>query len=176
MRSGISESCPTRPQRAPAGTSSLLAHGFDHGIEIGELARCLLGVNLLPIYGEFKHAAARRNEFQRANTLFELQQFFRQTDGLRLIVSSRAVFDCDLHGHNIACRRKIRREPITRQAVHRCAGPFKLTPIRKLASWLQKLPNSPSFLSRTRASFALLPVLRPAFVCCSTQFEGDYSR
>jgi hypothetical protein len=32
--------------------------------------------------------------------LLEPQQFLRQTDGLRLVVSSRAVFDGDLDCHN----------------------------------------------------------------------------
>jgi hypothetical protein len=35
--------------------------------------------------------------------LFEPQQFFRQTDGMRLVVSSGAIFDFDFQRHNHAC-------------------------------------------------------------------------
>ena len=77
---------------------------LDDGVKVGELARGLLGINLLSIDGDLKNAAACGNEFQRADVLFELQEFFRQTDGLRLVVSCRAVFDGDVQSHIGPCR------------------------------------------------------------------------
>jgi hypothetical protein len=52
-----------------------------------------LGVDFLSVHGDFKDAASGRDERQRTNVLFEPKKFFRQTDGLRLVVSHAAIFD-----------------------------------------------------------------------------------
>jgi hypothetical protein len=44
-------------------------------------------------------AAARGNQRKRLNTLAELENFGRQTDGLRRVVSNNAVFDRDFGLH-----------------------------------------------------------------------------
>ena len=80
--------------------STLVAHDFDNDLRIWKLSRRLLGIDRLPINSDLKHAAARRNQFERADVLFELQEFVRQTDGLRLVVSSCAILDCDVQGHS----------------------------------------------------------------------------
>ena len=80
--------------------SAFLTDGFDNGIRIGELACRILRVDLLSIDRNLKHAAAGRNQLERADVLFEFQEFFRQTDGLGLVVSSRAILDGDVQGHN----------------------------------------------------------------------------
>jgi hypothetical protein len=41
----------------------------------------------------FEGAAARRNKSKRFNTLAEFENFGRQTDGLRRVVSNDAIFD-----------------------------------------------------------------------------------
>ena len=41
----------------------------------------------------FEGAAARRNQRKRFNALAEFENFGRQTDGLRRVVSNYAVFD-----------------------------------------------------------------------------------
>ena len=41
----------------------------------------------------------RRNESDRTNLLFEPEKLFRQTDGIRFIVSNVAVFDSDFEAH-----------------------------------------------------------------------------
>jgi hypothetical protein len=87
--------------RAPASArSALVANRLDDGIRLGELPRRLLRVNRLPIDRDLKHAAAGRNQLQRTDVLFEFQQFVRQTDGLRFVVSSRAIFDGNLECHS----------------------------------------------------------------------------
>ena len=47
----------------------------------------------LAIGTNLKGAAARRNKRQRFDTLAEFENFGRQTDGLRRVVSNDAVFD-----------------------------------------------------------------------------------
>jgi hypothetical protein len=56
-------------------------------------------INLLSISDNFKHTAARRDQRERSDPLLQLQELVRQTDGLRLVVSSRAIFDGDFQGH-----------------------------------------------------------------------------
>jgi hypothetical protein len=51
----------------------LLAQCFDDRVRLGELAGLQLGINLRPVDGDFKSAAARRNEFERTDLVFELQ-------------------------------------------------------------------------------------------------------
>jgi len=53
----------------------------------------LLGIDFFSVHRDFKDAASGWNEFQRTNVLFEPKKFFRQTDGLRLVVSHAAIFD-----------------------------------------------------------------------------------
>ena len=60
---------------------------------IGEFAGRDLGMNLLSINGDFEDAAGGRNQLQRRNTMLEFEQFVRQTDGMRLVVSSGAILD-----------------------------------------------------------------------------------
>ena len=53
----------------------------------------------LSICADLKSAAARRNEGERFNALSEFENFGRQTDGLRRVVSNHAVFDRDVGFH-----------------------------------------------------------------------------
>jgi hypothetical protein len=48
---------------------------------------------------DLEGATAGRDEGERFDVLLEPQEFFRQTDGLRLIVSNGAVFDADVQCH-----------------------------------------------------------------------------
>ena len=47
------------------------------------------------IGADLESAAARRNESERRDALAEFENFGRQTDGLRRVVSNDAVFDRD---------------------------------------------------------------------------------
>ena len=51
------------------------------------------------IGANFERAAARRNERERLDALAEFENFGRQTDGLRRVVSNDAVFDRHLGFH-----------------------------------------------------------------------------
>lgn len=73
--------------------------GFDDGVEVRKIAGLLLGKQFLSIDTDFEDAAARRHELQRTETLFELQELHRQTDGLGLIVSSGAILDRNFRIH-----------------------------------------------------------------------------
>jgi hypothetical protein len=53
----------------------------------------------LSICADLKSAAARGNEGKRLNALSEFENFGRQTDGLRRVVSNHAVFDRDVGFH-----------------------------------------------------------------------------
>jgi hypothetical protein len=60
---------------------------------VGKFAGCDLGMNLLSINGDFEHAASGRNQLQRRDTMLEFEEFVRQTDGVRLVVSSSAILN-----------------------------------------------------------------------------------
>ena len=79
--------------------SPLAFDGLEDGVRLGEFPRRQFGINFLPIDAHLKHAAAGRHQRKRADVLLELQKFFRQTDGVRFIVSSRTVFDFDFQAH-----------------------------------------------------------------------------
>ena len=51
------------------------------------------------IGANFESAAARGNQRERFDALAELENFSRQTDGFRRVVSNDAVFDRDLSLH-----------------------------------------------------------------------------
>ena len=57
-------------------------------------------MDFLAINDDFKGAAARRDEGERANVLFEFKNFLRQTDGMRLVISSRAIFNSHVECHS----------------------------------------------------------------------------
>ena len=53
------------------------------------------------IGADLESAAARRNESERRDALAEFENFGRQTDGLRRVVSNDAVFDRDFGFHPV---------------------------------------------------------------------------
>jgi hypothetical protein len=56
-------------------------------------------MELFSIGADLESAAARRNESKRRDALAEFENFGRQTDGLRRVVSNDAVFDRDFGFH-----------------------------------------------------------------------------
>ena len=62
-------------------------------VEIRPLAGVEFGMEQFAIGANFEGAAARRNQRKRFDALAELENFSRQTDGLRRVVSNDAVFD-----------------------------------------------------------------------------------
>src|SRR5207249_11402824 len=83
----------------PASYTLSLHDALPICLRLRELAGGQLRMNLLSINGDFERATARRNERKGPDVLLKPQQFFRQTDGMRLIVSSRAILDRDLDWH-----------------------------------------------------------------------------
>ena len=75
------------------------ANGFQDRLWLRELAGGQFRIDLFAIDDHFKRAATRRDERERFDRLFEPQQFLRQTDGMRLVISSGAIFDFDFQGH-----------------------------------------------------------------------------
>jgi len=67
--------------------------GLDDFVEIRPLAGLELGMEQFAIGANFEGAAARRNQRKRFNALAEFENFSRQTDGFRRVVSNNAVFD-----------------------------------------------------------------------------------
>jgi hypothetical protein len=53
----------------------------------------------LSICADLKGATARRNKGERFDALSKFEDFGRQTDGLRRVVSNYAVFDRDVGFH-----------------------------------------------------------------------------
>jgi len=51
------------------------------------------------IDGDFKGAATRRDEGERADAIAEFEYLGRQTDGLRRVISDHAVLDSDFGFH-----------------------------------------------------------------------------
>ena len=66
---------------------------FNDLVEIRPLAGLEFGMEQFAISANFEGATARRNQRKRFDTLAELKNFGRQTDGLRRVVSNDAVFD-----------------------------------------------------------------------------------
>lgn len=69
-------------------------------ILVGEFASSCFRVDFLSINNNFEHAAAGRYELQRGDAMLQLEQFVRQTDGMRLVVSSCAILYGNLQSHN----------------------------------------------------------------------------
>jgi len=61
----------------------------------------------LSIRYHLEHAAVAGNQLQRADALLQLHEPFRQTDGLWLIVSSRAISDDNFLHHVSRCDRRL---------------------------------------------------------------------
>jgi hypothetical protein len=66
---------------------------FNDVVEIRPLAGLEFGMEQFAIGANFKGAAARGNQRKRLDALAEFENFGRQTDGLRRVVSNDAVFD-----------------------------------------------------------------------------------
>jgi len=62
-------------------------------IEIGPIAGVEFGMEQFAIGANLEGAAARGNQRERFNALAQLEDFSRQTDGLRRVVSDDAIFD-----------------------------------------------------------------------------------
>jgi len=88
-----------RNEKPNARGSEKFPHRFHDFSRVWKLAALFLRVQFLSIHRHFENSAAGRNELERSQPLFEFQNFFRQTDGLRLVVSSSAIFDSDLGSH-----------------------------------------------------------------------------
>jgi len=71
----------------------------DDRIEIRPIAGVEFGMKKLAIGANFKSAATRRDEGERLDAFAEFENFGRQTDGLRGVVSNHAIFDRDLGLH-----------------------------------------------------------------------------
>jgi hypothetical protein len=67
------------------------------------LPRLKFRMHGLAIDRDFKCAATGRNQFQRPDVLLEFEEFVRQTDGMRLVISSRAILDGDIQAHVFDC-------------------------------------------------------------------------
>ena len=65
----------------------------DDLVEVRPVAGIEFGMEEFAIGADFEGAAARRNESERFDALAEFENFGRQTDGLRRVVSNDAVFD-----------------------------------------------------------------------------------
>ena len=81
-----------RASNAAAGLFRLL-DGLDDFVEIRPLTRFEFGMEQFAIGANFEGAAARRNQRKRLDALAEFENFGRQTDGLRRVVSNDAIFD-----------------------------------------------------------------------------------
>ena len=65
----------------------------DDLIEVRPIAGVEFGMEELAIGADFKSAAAGWNQGQRFDAFAEFENFRRQTDGSRRVVSNDAVFD-----------------------------------------------------------------------------------
>jgi hypothetical protein len=68
-------------------------------VEVRPVAGVEFGMEQFAIGANLEGAAARGNQRERFNALAELENFGRQTDGLRRVVSNDAVFDRYLGFH-----------------------------------------------------------------------------
>lgn len=54
----------------------------------------------MAIDADLEATARRRDKLERLDALLEFEKLFRQTDGVRLVVSDRAILDGNLKGHS----------------------------------------------------------------------------
>jgi hypothetical protein len=76
--------------------------GLKNGVGLGKLAALQFGIDGFAVDRDLETTAARRNQLQRADALLQFKEFFRQTDGMRFVVSDRAVFNGDFQTHKRA--------------------------------------------------------------------------
>jgi hypothetical protein len=86
-------------------TSEPASHPFadfrDESFLVGKSAGLEFRVHQIAVDREFEATAAGRLQLQALDTLLELaEDLGRQTDGLRLVASSRAVTQMDLHARD----------------------------------------------------------------------------
>ncbi len=62
-------------------------------IEIGPFSSLQLGMDELAVSVDLKRAPTRGSEGERFDSLPEFENFCRQTDGLRRVISNHAVFN-----------------------------------------------------------------------------------
>jgi hypothetical protein len=73
--------------------------GFENRVEVGKIASSELGMKCLSIDDNLKCSTTRRHQAERFDILFQSQKFFRQTDGLGLVISNRAILDDNFQAH-----------------------------------------------------------------------------
>ena len=72
--------------------------GFERPLLIRESTGLELGVDQIAVDTELKATTTRRNQPHLTDLLFvRRQELARQTDGLRLVISHRTVFEFHLH-------------------------------------------------------------------------------
>jgi hypothetical protein len=79
--------------------SAYLLDRLDDLSEVRKFSRLELGINLLAINDDLKRAARTRGQGERLHSVLQSQKFFRQTDGLWLVVSNCAVLNDDFDAH-----------------------------------------------------------------------------
>ena len=72
---------------------------LDDVVEVRPVAGVEFGMEQFAIGANFESAAARWDQRERFDALAKLENFSRQTDGFRRVVSNDAVFDRDLGLH-----------------------------------------------------------------------------
>jgi hypothetical protein len=77
---------------------SLQADFLPDFARLGEPAQFLLGEDQLAVVGDLEDPARRGLQFDR-EVRVDVLKLSRQTDGLLLVASHRAVFDMELVGH-----------------------------------------------------------------------------
>ena len=83
---------PNAPKNPPDALFSFFDCAND-GVEVRPIAGFKFGMKELSIDADLKCAAARGNERERLDAFAEFENFGRQTDGLRCVVSNHAIFD-----------------------------------------------------------------------------------
>ena len=77
----------------------MISHFRDHRVILGKFTRLQLGIDQLAVQRELKTAATGGFQLQAGDLLLVLcQNLGRQTDGPRLVISSRAVSEMHFHG------------------------------------------------------------------------------
>jgi hypothetical protein len=81
-------------------SSELAPDQLEDGVGLRKLPGLEFGMDGLSIDAHLERAAAGWDEPHRSDPLLELEEYGCQTDSLRFIVSSRAIFDGNFRAHN----------------------------------------------------------------------------
>ena len=140
-----------------ASSADGLADCFSQLVFVGERARLELGIEQLASHCQLEAASPGGNHYETTDgALVPRQELGRQTDGLRLIVSKRTVFERDLHRSCPYVVRRPRAPQAARQRRSRLSSSSHVCPVAS-----PEIENSGDSISNSAFARGVTEVAHP---------------